>query len=97
MMLVSTIVVALSGLLTLPFGWVALGWAELGLFSLTALLVFVAQSLMIESLRHREVGLVRPFKYTSYVWAVLFGAAVWGDIPDPWAGGVSAGVIAHGA
>src|SRR3546814_11473216 len=26
MMLVSTIVVALSGLLTLPFGWVALGW-----------------------------------------------------------------------
>src|SRR3546814_2449472 len=28
MMLVSTIVVALSGLLTLPFGWVALGWAE---------------------------------------------------------------------
>src|SRR3546814_1628713 len=54
MMLVSTIVVALSGLLTLPFGWVALGWAELGLFSLTALLVFVAQSLMIESLRRSE-------------------------------------------
>src|SRR3546814_11902775 len=34
MMLVSTIVVALSGRLTLPFGWVAPGWAAPGLFSL---------------------------------------------------------------
>lgn len=93
---ISTAVVAVAGLLTLPFGWIALGWTEIGLFVATAALVCVAQSLMIESLRLGEVGLVGPFKYTSLVWAVLLGALVWGDVPGPaiWIG--SAVVIASG-
>ena len=95
-LVVSTSVVALAGLTTLPFGWVPLGWPELGLFAGTAALVGIAQSLTIEALRHGEVGLVGPFKYTSLVWAVLLGALVWGDVPGPtiWLG--SAIVIASG-
>ena len=63
---------------------------------LTAALVGIAQTLMIEALRLGEVGLVGPFKYTSLVWAVLSGAAVWGDVPGPsiWIG--SAIVTASG-
>lgn len=95
-LVVSTSVVAFAGLLTLPFGWVALGWAELGLFVATAALVGIAQALMIEALRHGEVGLLGPFKYSSLVWAVLLGALVWGDLPGAsiWLG--SAIVIASG-
>lgn len=93
---VSTAMVAFCGLLTLPFGWVALGWQEIGLFALTSVLVGIAQTLMIESLRLGEVGLVGPFKYTSLVWAVALGAAVWGDVPGPsvWIG--SAVVVGSG-
>jgi len=95
-LVVSTAMVTLAGLVTLPFGWVPLGWPELGLFAATAALVATAQALMIEALRHGEVGLVGPFKYTSLVWAVLLGALVWGDVPGSsiWLG--SAIVIASG-
>ena len=83
-MLISTSVVTFAGLLTIPFGWVPLRIADLGWFVMSALLVGLAQALMIESLRLGEVGLVAPFKYTSLVWAVLLGLAVWGDLPDAW-------------
>ena len=83
-MLVSTSVVTFAGLLTIPFGWVPLDLSDLGWFISSALLVGLAQALMIESLRLGEVGLVAPFKYSSLVWAVLLGLAVWGDLPDAW-------------
>jgi drug/metabolite transporter (DMT)-like permease len=83
-MLVSTSVITLAGLLTIPFGWVALELADLGLFIASGLLVGFAQALMIESFRIGEVGLVAPFKYTSLVWAVMLGLLVWGDLPDAW-------------
>lgn len=95
-LVVSTSVVALAGLMTLPFGWVALNWEDAGLFAGTAVLVGLAQAMMIEALRLGEVGLVGPFKYTSLVWALLLGALVWGDLPGPsiWLG--SAIVIGSG-
>jgi drug/metabolite transporter (DMT)-like permease len=83
-MLISTSVVTLAGLLTIPFGWVPLELADTGLFIVSALLVAFAQALMIESFRLAEVGLVAPFKYTSLVWAVLLGLLIWGDLPDAW-------------
>lgn len=83
-MLVSTSVVTAAGLLTIPAGWVPLRVADMGLYLASALLVALAQGLMIESFRLGEVALVAPFKYTSLVWAVLLGLLVWGDLPDAW-------------
>lgn len=83
-MLVSTTVVTVGGLLTIPLGWVSVDIGDLGWFIASALLVALAQPLMIESFRLGEVGLVAPFKYTSLVWAVLLGLLVWGDLPDAW-------------
>ncbi len=83
-MLISTSVVTVAGLATIPLGWSPLRVADLGLFVGSALLVASAQALMIESFRLGAVGLVGPFKYTSLVWAVLLGLLVWGDLPDPW-------------
>ena len=95
-MLVSTGVVTLAGLLTIPLGWAPISTGDLGLFFTSALLVAVAQGLMIESFRLGEVGLVAPFKYTSLVWAVMLGLVVWGDVPDWWTWTGSALIVGSG-
>lgn len=83
-LLVSTAVVTCAGLFTIPWGWQPVAFADIGLFAGSALLLALAQGLMIEAFRLGEVGLVVPFKYTSLVWAVILGFVVWGDLPGPW-------------
>jgi drug/metabolite transporter (DMT)-like permease len=95
-LLVSTVVVTLVGLLTLPWGWRALHPASLALFAGSALFVALAQGLMIEAFRLGEVGLVGPFKYASLVWAVILGLLVWGDLPGPWTWGGASLVVGSG-
>ena len=95
-MLISTSVVTLAGVLTIPAGWAPLEPTDLSLFIASAFLVAFAQALMIESFRIGEVGLVGPFKYTSLVWAVLLGLLVWGDLPDTWTWVGSALVVGSG-
>jgi drug/metabolite transporter (DMT)-like permease len=95
-MLISTSVVTLAGLFTIPLGWSPLRMADLALFVGSALLVGSAQALMIESFRLGEIGLVGPFKYTSLVWAILLGLLVWGDLPDAWTWVGSALVVGSG-
>lgn len=95
-MLISTSVVALAGLATIPLGWSPVEIGGLGLLLASALLIALAQALMIESFRLGEVGLVAPFKYTSLVWAVLLGLLVWGDLPDAWTWTGSALVVGSG-
>lgn len=95
-MLISTSVVILAGLFTIPLGWSPLRLADLVLFIGSALLVGSAQALMIESFRLGEIGLVGPFKYTGLVWAILLGLLVWGDLPDAWTWVGSALVVGSG-
>ncbi len=83
-LLISTSIVTLAGVLTLPWGWAVVGIIDLALFAASAFLVGLAQGFMIESFRLGEVGLVAPFKYASLVWAVVLGLVVWGDLPGPW-------------
>lgn len=94
--LISTVIVALAGLLSLPWGWQPITWPHLGLLALSTLLFSVAQSCMIEAFRWGEVGLVGPFKYSALVWAVLLGAFVWGDLPGPWTVAGAALLVASG-
>lgn len=95
-LLISTSVVTLVGLLTVPLGWTPVGPLDLALFAASAFLVGLAQGLMIESFRLGEVGLVAPFKYASLVWAVLLGLLVWGDLPGPWTWTGAALVVGSG-
>ena len=60
------------------------------------LLFGMAQFLMAEAFRHADAALVAPFRYSSVVWAILFGYLVWSDIPDAWAIGGIALIIASG-
>ena len=76
--------VVLAGLSTWPFGWVPLVPGDVGLMALSGMLVGGAHFLLIERYRWAEAALVAPFKYTNMIWAVTFGFAVWGDLPDTW-------------
>lgn len=84
MLLVTTSVVMLAGLATAPFGWAPLHLPDLWIFASSGVLVAGAHYLMIEAFRHAEAALVAPFKYTTMIWAVLFGFLFFGDLPDAW-------------
>jgi drug/metabolite transporter (DMT)-like permease len=76
--------VVLVGLCTLPFGWRWVSAPDLLLFAVQGFVMGIAHYLMIESFRMAEAALVAPFKYTGFIWAVIYGAAIWGDYPDQW-------------
>ncbi len=84
MLFVTTTVVMLAGLATVPLGWAPLDTADLWTFAASGVLVAGAHYLMIEAFRHGEAALVAPFKYSTMVWAVLFGYLFFGDLPDTW-------------
>ena len=84
MLFVTTSVVMLAGLATVPLGWAPLRAADLWTFAASGVLVAGAHYLMIEAFRHGEAALVAPFKYSTMVWAVLFGYLFFGDLPDTW-------------
>ncbi|HEX2115720.1 MAG TPA: DMT family transporter [Alphaproteobacteria bacterium] len=76
--------VVVVGLATSPFGWQWVAPFDLMLFAVQGLAMGIAHYLMIESFRLSEAALVAPFKYTGFIWAVLYGAVLWGDYPDRW-------------
>ena len=52
--------------------------------------------LSIEAFRLAEAVLVAPFRHFNMLWAVIFGYAVWGDLPDTWVIAGTTLVIASG-
>ena len=83
-LVVSTTVVMLAGLLTAPFGWNPVTSVDAGWFLIAGALHAGANFLMIEAFRLGAAAMIAPFRYTSLLWAVLIGFAVWRDVPDPW-------------
>jgi drug/metabolite transporter (DMT)-like permease len=51
--------------------------ATSGLLGGTALLVLIA------AYRRSPAALVAPFQYSQMLWAILLGALLWGDLPEP--------------
>ncbi|MDH3666459.1 MAG: DMT family transporter [Paracoccaceae bacterium] len=82
---VTTTVVLLAGLATAPFvDWAPPQPADLVTFAASGALIALAHTLMIEAFRRGEATMVAPFKYSSLLWATLFGYLVFGDLPDRW-------------
>lgn len=81
----------------LPFVWIApvsaADWvAQIGIGVCGGL----AQMAMTNAFSRAPLAVVAPFDYTAIIWSVLFGYAVWGDMPalTTWAG--TAIVVASG-
>lgn len=62
--------------------WLMPDLYHLGLFALAGFFMGAGQYCIIESLRIAEASLVAPFKYVGYLWALLMGFLVWGDVPE---------------
>jgi drug/metabolite transporter (DMT)-like permease len=77
-----SLICALAGLCTLPFGWLAPRWDELAALVTAGIFGGVAHIFLTESYRLAQASLVAPFDYTSMLWALVLGFLVFGELPD---------------
>ena len=89
--------IAVGGsLLLLPFHFTMPDPAGFALLATVGLLGGTGVIFFIEALRQAPVAILAPFDYTAMIWAVIFGYAIWADLPDAWTIAGSAVVIASG-
>lgn len=81
-------VTALAGALSLVEGWRAFAPRDLALLALAASFLMGAYWLIVDAMRHGEMSLVAPFRYTGVLYAIVVGYLVWGDVPNAlaWSG-----------
>src|SRR6185295_1273883 len=88
-----SLVCALAGLATWPFGWISPSLPELAALVVIGLCGGVAHILLTESYRWAPASLVAPFDYTAMVWAFVLGYFFFGELPTLYIF-VGAGIIA---
>jgi drug/metabolite transporter (DMT)-like permease len=67
---------------TMPWLWVTPGWNDLWVFLLVGVSGSVGQFCLNQAFRYSEVSLLAPIDYTGLVWAILFGWALWSQLPS---------------
>jgi len=89
--------VAVAGLVLIwPMGgWRPVTASDLGLISLAACLLLVGYQFIIMAMREGEISFIAPFRYTSFIWALLLGMVVFGEYPDAFM--ITGGVIVIGS
>jgi len=88
-----SLICALAGLATLPFGWLKPTWGELAALVTIGVFGGLAHIFLTESYRLAQASLVAPFDYTAMLWALVLGFLVFGEVPDALVF-VGAGIIA---
>jgi len=83
-LLCSTVIVMLGGLASAPFGWIAVDANSALWFVVAGVCNAGAHFLLIEALRLGEAAAVAPFRYTTLLWATLFGFMLWHEVPSAW-------------
>ena len=73
----------LLGALLSPIGWVTPGPGSLALFAVAGCISVSALLCVNRSLKLAPASVVVPYQYSMIVWAVMFGYAVFGDVPKP--------------
>jgi drug/metabolite transporter (DMT)-like permease len=72
----------LFGAALAPFGWVAPSLRDVGLFILAGGVSAMALLCVNRSLKLAPASVVVPYQYSMIIWAVMFGYAVFGDLPS---------------
>ncbi len=71
------------GAVMAPIGWVAPTSLDLGLLGLLGVGALVGHVCVNRALALAPASVVVPYQYTLIIWAIVFGYAVFGDVPSP--------------
>jgi drug/metabolite transporter (DMT)-like permease len=63
--------------------WKVPSQGELTKLGCAAVMVVAGYLTAIQSMRHGDISVVAPFRYTVVIWAIGVGFLIWGDLPDP--------------
>ena len=75
----------LAGAALLPFGWKNPDLFQVFQLIVAGVFFTVAQMLMVEAFRRMEATVLSTFKYSSILYAAVFGYLFWGEWLDWWA------------
>jgi drug/metabolite transporter (DMT)-like permease len=84
------------GAVTAPFGWVSPNFIDFSLLVLFGVLSIVALACVNHALKLAPASVVAPYQYTTIIWAIVFGYALFGDVPDRFMLAGAAIIIAAG-
>jgi drug/metabolite transporter (DMT)-like permease len=76
-----SLICAIAGLVTWPFGWIAPSGFEFAVLACIGFLGGMGHILLTESYRYAAASVVAPFDYTSMIWALALGYAMFGETP----------------
>src|SRR5690242_4691079 len=76
-----SLICAIVGLCTWPFGWITPSLGELAALITIGICGGLAHILLTESYRLAQASLIAPFDYTSMLWALILGFMVFGEVP----------------
>jgi drug/metabolite transporter (DMT)-like permease len=76
-----SLICALAGLVTWPFGWNTPSGTELAALVGIGLCGGLGHIVLTESYRWAPASLVAPFEYTSMLWALMLGYLAFGELP----------------
>jgi drug/metabolite transporter (DMT)-like permease len=62
--------------------WVVPGGRSSGLIVASVFFLVGGYLTAVEFMRHGDVSVVAPFRYTQVIWAIIAGYVVWRDVPD---------------
>jgi drug/metabolite transporter (DMT)-like permease len=76
-----SLICALFGLATLPFGWATPDIYQLATLISLGVLGGLAHILLTESYRYAAASVIAPFDYTAMLWAFMLGYLLFGELP----------------
>lgn len=81
-------VTVFAGAATLVDGWQPFGLFELALLASASVFLACAYYGLVIGMRHGELSVIGPFRYSGLLWALAIGYGVWGHLPDTlaWSG-----------
>jgi drug/metabolite transporter (DMT)-like permease len=83
--LLTAVSVGTAGVLFAPLlgeTWVVPSARSLGLIALAVVFLIGGYLTAIDFMRHGDIAVVAPFRYTVIVFAMIVGFIVWGEVPD---------------
>ena len=96
--LTTAMVTSFGGFLSMPWGWVQITSDLYPVFVIAAALVACSFIAYVMAIRLGELSVIAPTQYMVILWATIWGAIFWDEIPEPraWLGGgmiITAGLV----